>query len=262
MASGDKCFSLGAVAGRIDQKAVIENCVFSGVLKGFSGAAIGGIVGHNNSGSVRSCSVSADIATGAANPEEAKKTRIGGIVGCYECYDVGPSIENSIFTGSIRYKDGSASMRVGGIAGENFWASCIIQNCAVSADIDVSGGTSPFGYDQWINCAGGAAGYNGGTINNVAVTGSVKLHADDAQNDVAAGGACRSKRLRTEHPHRKQLAQLHSLGFKPERRKNLGGRDSGLQLRILVVSPSGPRHDNQQPLGQKEGSADGGGRKL
>lgn len=188
VASGDKCSSLGAIAGGIDQKAAIENCVFSGALKGFSGAAIGGIVGHNNSGSVRSCSVSADIATGAANPEEAKKTRVGGIVGCYECYEVGPSIENSIFTGSIRYKDSSASMRVGGIAGENFWENCIIQNCAVSADIDVSGGTSPFGYDQWINCAGGAAGYNGGTINNVAVTGSVKLHADDAQNDVAAGG--------------------------------------------------------------------------
>ena len=188
VASGDKCSSLGAVVGRIDQNAAVENCVFSGALKGFSGAAIGGIVGYNYGGSVRSCSVSANIATGAANPEEAKKTRVGGIAGSYECYEVGPSIENSVFTGSVRYTDGSASMRVGGIAGENSSERCIIQNCAVSADIDISGGQASYAGPQWMNCAGGAAGYNGGTINNVAVTGSVRLHADDAQNDVAAGG--------------------------------------------------------------------------
>lgn len=188
IASGDKYARIGAVAGYLEyanNSPTVENCIFIGSLKGMNGIFNGGITGNNSGGTIRNCSVSADITADSSDAKTTTKTTIGGIAGY--CYN-GALIENSSFTGSIKYADNISSMRVGGIAGDNFSSSCIIQNCVVSADIDLSGGIGGYGNDQWFNCAGGIAGYNAGVVNNVAVTGFVKLHAEDKQYNVTAGG--------------------------------------------------------------------------
>lgn len=188
-ASGDKYSAVGSVAGYLyyanNNAPVIENCSFTGSLKGKTGKYNGGIAGYNYGGTISNCAVSADITADAAGAQATTKTTIGGIAG----YNYNSAlIENSSFTGSIKYADTLSSMRAGGITGDNCSAACIIQNCVVSANIDVSGGVGGYGNDQWHNCAGGIAGYNAGVINNIAVTGSVKLHAEDDRYNVTAGG--------------------------------------------------------------------------
>ena len=188
VASGDKYSRIGTIAGYLEyanNNPIIENCSFIGSLKGMNGVFNGGIAGYNYGGIIRNCSVSADITADETGAQSMNKTTIGGIIG----YNSGSSlIENSSFAGSIKYTDGISSMRVGGITGDNFSAACIIQNCVVSADINVSGGVGGHDSDQWYNCAGGVAGYNTGLVNNTAVTGSVKLHAEDDKYNVTAGG--------------------------------------------------------------------------
>lgn len=191
VASGDKYSRIGTIAGYLEyanNNPIIENCSFIGSLKGMNGVFNGGIAGYNYGGIIRNCSVSADITADATAAQSMSKTTIGGIVGYSNHYSTEPLIENTSFTGSIKYADTLSSMRVGGITGDSTSAKCIIQNCVVSADIDVSGGVGGYGYDQWHNCAGGVAGYNAGLINNTAVTGSVKLHAEDDKYNVTAGG--------------------------------------------------------------------------
>ena len=184
VASGDKYNYIGTVAGRLYYSEPVENCSFTGRLRGMTGKVNGGIIGYNEAGTIRNCSASADITADAANAKAGAYMIIGGILGKNFSKS---TIENSAFTGSIKYDDNLSRMRVGGIIGENSSNNCIIQNCVVSADIDVSGGLGTDSYSDY-NCAGGVAGYNDGPINNVAVAGTVKLHAEDGKNWVAAGG--------------------------------------------------------------------------
>ena len=189
IASGDKFAAAGGVVGYATYSStypVIENCTFSGTLRGRCGGYNGGIVGYNNGGRISNCAVYANITADKSGAAPDTKTTIGGIAGY--CYNSAAVIENCYFGGDIKYADHITSMRVGGIVGDLMSVNSTLQNCAVSADIDVRGGVGGYGNTQWHNCAGGIAGYSAGIINNTAVKGSVVLYASDDKYNAAAGG--------------------------------------------------------------------------
>lgn len=189
VASGDRFAATGGIIGAVNGSnqtaSVVANCSFSGSVKGRAGSHTGGIAGRSSCAELTNCAVRADITadnTGASNGDQ---TYFGGIVGTL--YGSNSVIAGCYYDGSINYADNTSPVRAGGLAGD-LQDSGTLQNCAASVDINVRGGKPAYQYSIWQNCAGGAAGYSSGVVNNVSVTGSIALYASDDKYNVSVGG--------------------------------------------------------------------------
>ena len=118
-----------ALAGYVDNGTTISGITFTGTNSIVGGNYIGGIVGHNNGGTISSCNVPATVIIQATDNSDYH----GGIVGCND----GSSsiVENCISAATLTIDDGLTDCYYyGGIAGCNY-SGTLRNNLAIGATI-------------------------------------------------------------------------------------------------------------------------------
>jgi len=155
-------YAVGGLAGYIRPDSRMTDCYATGGVFGTDRSSdLGGLVGHNNLGTIERCYATGNVSAGNSNGN------LGGLVGSY----INGSISGCYATGRI--SGGENSERLGGLVGDIFIGT--IDNCYATGN--VSGGANS-------RCLGGLVGYqaSNGTLDSCFATGHV--HGGEGTEDI------------------------------------------------------------------------------
>ncbi len=184
----DRSDNYQGLFGYVGSSGKVQNLSVSGTVSG--GWYVGGVVGWNDSGTVKNCY---NTGTGTVTGNDY----VGGVVG----QNVGGTVENCYNTGSVKGLDSVSGSYVGGVVGAN---SGTVENCYNTGSVTVTGsngrvgGVVGFNIGPVKNCyntgsitvtgsggrVGGVVGDNGGNVENCYNTGTVNVSG----NSSAVGG--------------------------------------------------------------------------
>ena len=197
--------------------ATVENCSFSGTVKGESSSSgisyIGGVVGSADSTAVKNCS---NAGTVTASTSNRASIYAGGVVGSASS----ATVENCYNTGTVSSTGGaSVSQGAGGVVG--YVSSGDVNNCYNTGNVSAQSVSA-------MSFAGGVVGdTNGATVRNCYNTGKVTASATDASGTSYAGGVAGRFFSKTEVSSCYNTGKVTATNTQAEVQKNFAGGITG-----------------------------------